>query len=156
MRLWHQDLIPYLDRQRLLGQHRECCALRGRGWGKKHSVVDYVFRYDLAHLYAYHFEVMAEMGRRGYGPDPRWYEKTYCGRSLGYAKLEDVGTWCWDCAGPVYTEHDDAYMAECLLNLRMKNAELENGVSVSEMLFRLYARNPDLEIRFKRKGIEND
>ena len=28
MRLWHQDLIPKLPRPQLLGQHRECCALR--------------------------------------------------------------------------------------------------------------------------------
>ena len=45
MRLWHQKLIKHLPRQQLLGQHRECCALRGKGWGKKHSVVDYVFTY---------------------------------------------------------------------------------------------------------------
>jgi uncharacterized protein (TIGR02328 family) len=31
MRLWHYKLIPYLPRQQLLGQHRECCALRGKG-----------------------------------------------------------------------------------------------------------------------------
>ena len=29
MRLWHEDLIHKLPRQQLLGQHRECCALRG-------------------------------------------------------------------------------------------------------------------------------
>ena len=39
MRLWHQDLIPKLPRPQLLGQHRECCALRGNGWGKKHATV---------------------------------------------------------------------------------------------------------------------
>lgn len=33
MRLWHEVLIPKLPRQQLLGQHRECCALRGKGWG---------------------------------------------------------------------------------------------------------------------------
>ena len=43
MRLWHESLISKLPRQQLLGQHRECCALRGNGWGKKHSVVNYVF-----------------------------------------------------------------------------------------------------------------
>ena len=43
MRLWHQALIPKLPRPQLLGQHRECCALRGNGWGKKHATVDYVF-----------------------------------------------------------------------------------------------------------------
>ena len=29
MRLWHEALIPQLPRPQLLGQHRECCALRG-------------------------------------------------------------------------------------------------------------------------------
>lgn len=41
MRLWHEDLIAKLPRPQLLGQHRECCALRGNGWGKKHATVDY-------------------------------------------------------------------------------------------------------------------
>ena len=46
MRLWHEDLIGKLPRSQLLGQHRECCALRGNGWGKKHATVDYVFSYS--------------------------------------------------------------------------------------------------------------
>ncbi len=40
MRLWHYQLIPHLPCQQLLGQHRECCALRGKGWGKKHATVN--------------------------------------------------------------------------------------------------------------------
>ncbi|HEL0091716.1 TPA: hypothetical protein TT920_002046, partial [Streptococcus equi subsp. zooepidemicus] len=54
MRLWHQDLISKLPRPQLLGQHRECCALRGNGWGKKHATVNYVFDYSPYRLYAYH------------------------------------------------------------------------------------------------------
>ena len=42
MRLWHEGLLFHLPRAQLLGQHRECCALRGLSWGKKHAVVDYV------------------------------------------------------------------------------------------------------------------
>ncbi len=42
MRLWHEDLIPLLPTQQLLGQHREICALRGLSWKKPHSVVNYV------------------------------------------------------------------------------------------------------------------
>ena len=53
MRLWHQSLLPKLPRQQLLGQHRELCALRGRGWGRRHSVVNYVFTYQPAYLVAY-------------------------------------------------------------------------------------------------------
>ena len=64
MRLWHQNLIPLLPRQQLLGQHRECCALRGAGWGRKHSVVNYVFTHKPADLIAYHYLIMNEMEKR--------------------------------------------------------------------------------------------
>ena len=52
MRLWHEALISQLPRPQLLGQHRECCALRGNGWGKKHATVDYVFTHSPYRLYA--------------------------------------------------------------------------------------------------------
>ena len=32
MRLWHEQMITQLPKNQLLGQHRECCALRGNGW----------------------------------------------------------------------------------------------------------------------------
>lgn len=65
MRLWHEKLISKLPRQQLLGQHRECCALRGNGWGKKHATVDYVFHYSPYRLFQYHQLVMDEMEKRG-------------------------------------------------------------------------------------------
>ena len=46
MRLWHEQMINRLPKNQLLGQHRECCALRGNGWEKKHRTVDYVFLYS--------------------------------------------------------------------------------------------------------------
>lgn len=52
MRLWHEELIPLLPRKQLLGQHRECCALRGNGWGRKHATVDYVFQHSPYKLYS--------------------------------------------------------------------------------------------------------
>ena len=61
MRLWHERLLPVLPRQQLLGQHRECCALRGLGWGKPHSVVNYVFDHPREWLCAYHMEVIRVM-----------------------------------------------------------------------------------------------
>ena len=54
MRFWHEILIAQLPRPQLLGQHRECCALRGNGWGRKHATVDYVFTHSPYRLYAYH------------------------------------------------------------------------------------------------------
>ena len=142
MRLWHQKLIHYLDNKRLLGQHRECCALRGKGWGKKHSVVDYVFKHDLAHLYEYHKFVMHEMTRRGYNVDVRWYDDTYRGKSLPPATMSEIGEYvplaspesCWPYKFMIYKEHNDQYLIECLLNLKTKGAELVNGESVEHLI----------------------
>ena len=50
MRLWAEQLIAVLPRQQILGQHREACSLRGNGWGRKHSTVNYVFKYNLIKL----------------------------------------------------------------------------------------------------------
>jgi len=147
MRLWHQSLIPYLDNKRLLGQHRECCALRGKGWGKKHSTVDYVFNYTPSHLFVYHRLVIAEMVKRDYHQhNPEWYNRTYRGRHMKRWLLTEVGTFCGRIAHdsngnifmpPVYKEHNDKYLKECLLNLKSKGAELVNGKTIEEMLISL-------------------
>ena len=141
MRLWHQHLIPYLDNKRLLSQHRECCALRGKGWGRKHSTVNYVFEYDLSHLYEYHVIVMGEMLKRHYCMNLSWYDRTYRGQNLPKSSLSEVGTFVAKIeelnGSTIYPEHDDRYLRECLLNLKSKNAELINGKSIDEMLIEL-------------------
>ena len=152
MRLWHQILIPYLDAKRLLSQHRECCALRGKGWGKKHSVVDYVFKHDLAHLYQYHLIVMSEMAKRDYSVDPAWYRRLYRGKHLSSSTLLEIGSYVFkdesECTSSIenyikspwsliYCEHDIAYLKECLLNLKSKNAQLKNNVSIEEILIKI-------------------
>ena len=128
MRLWHQSLIPLLPRQQLLGQHRECAALRGKGWGRKHSVVDYVFTHTPERLVVYHIIVMNEMKRRGYKPDKIWYDINYRGKELGYEENwcdEDIiEMWLNYKKGNLYYEHDDAYLAECVENLRQKGIEV--------------------------------
>lgn len=137
MRLWHQALIPFLDNRRLLGQHRECCALRGNGWGKKHATVDYVFKYDLAHLYQYHLRVMNEMIVRNYVIDWFWYKRTYRGKNLPDALLSEVGIFVAGRDELIYPEHNDKYLKECLLNLKSKGATLVNGKTIDEMLIEL-------------------
>ncbi len=52
MKTRFKDLIPKLLRPQLLGQHRECCALR-EVWLGAHAV-NYVFDYSPYRLYAYH------------------------------------------------------------------------------------------------------
>lgn len=128
MRLWHQALIPYLPRQQLLGQHRELCALRGKGWGRKHATVDYVFQYDPAYLVAYHNLIMKEMTNRGYHPDPIWNDATYRGKILGYDKdfVKDISILDYDITkGNLYQEHNDEYLHECLDNLRSKGIDIK-------------------------------
>ncbi|TLG75443.1 TIGR02328 family protein [Culicoidibacter larvae] len=116
MRLWHEDLIPYLPRQQLLGQHRECCALRGNGWGKPHATVNYVFEHPAYMLYQYHVVVMDEMTKRGFKHDPLWDLPLYRGKSANpYEFLDTV-----DLKHPIYAEHDQFYLDECVDNLRQK------------------------------------
>lgn len=121
IRLWHQKLIPYLPRQQLLGQHRECCALRGAGWGRNHSVVNYVFTYTPDLLVAYHFLVMNEMKKRGYKPDETWYNPNYRGKTLG-----EQPNWTTPLLKQfltqdrIFIEHNDEYLQECLDNLKGK------------------------------------
>lgn len=127
MRLWHEKLIPFLPRQQLLGQHRECCALRGKGWGRKHSVVNYVFEHDPEYLYIYHCRVMDEMKRRGYNPDETWYKASYRGKIIGY-DTEFCGDEYAYTRYPMYDEHNDEYLKECLENLKEKGIDLFEAV----------------------------
>lgn len=133
MRLWHESLIPLLPRQQLLGQHRECCALRGKGWGKKHVTVDYVFTHPMEWLVAYHYKVMSEMLNRGYTVNSNWMRVTYRGESLGFVdsslidakKVSLRSVFSEYNKKPIYPEHNDEYLQECLDNLRAKGIELQ-------------------------------
>lgn len=132
MRLWHQSLLPYLDRQRLLSQHREACALRGKGWGRKHATVDYVFTHDPSWLIAYHKLVMDEMERRGYHPDRVWDNPCYRGKMLpmewDFADpdfVDDQYCYAVHKGGIIFPEHNNAYLRECIELLRAKGAEVD-------------------------------
>lgn len=90
MRLWHEKIIHLLPKNQLLGQHRECCALRGNGWKKKHKTVDYVFSYSPYLLFRYHLLVMDEMEKRGYNVSGEWKDKNYRGKiAEKYIDLEE-------------------------------------------------------------------
>ena len=123
MRLWHQDLIPKLPRQQLLGQHRECCALRGNGWGKKHATVNYVFSYPYEKLVSYHKLIMQEMTVRGYKPNTLWLDPSYRGKNcLPKESLKEESFFYFK---TIYREHDDAYLKSCIENLKSKGVVIE-------------------------------
>ncbi len=128
MRLWHQALIPYLDRQRLLAQHRECCALRGKGWGMNHSTVNFVFTYERARLYLYHLLVINEMERRGYNVTPQWKSPAYCGSGLPTRPelYDDLKMYSegYDPSKYIYPEHTVNQYRLDLLNLKAKGADM--------------------------------
>ena len=122
MRLWHQRLIPLLPDSKtskdpklnqLGGQHRECCAMRGGGWGKKHETVDYVWEHPKYFLEAYHLIVICELLSRGYRIDPKWLH------------VEDEARRLWTESYTkgriIYPEHNENYFIECALNLAGKD-----------------------------------
>ena len=123
MRLWHEKLLPYLPINQLRGQHRECAALRGLGWGKKHIIVDYVFKYSYAMLFEYHKRVMNEMINRGLNVSYEWTIPLYRGKRCEkasyefYMKKHDYKS---NDRNVVYLEHDEKYLKDCLLNLKKK------------------------------------
>ena len=122
MRLWHYKLLQRLPSKQLLGLHRECCALRGLAWGRKHKTVQYVFSYSRSRLFAYHVLVMEEMAGRGYRVDSLWRNPFYRGRRAPPDSLETFG----NDRGP-YPEHGDEYLGECIENLKQKGIDLESG-----------------------------
>lgn len=121
MRLWHEKIIHLLPKNQLLGQHRECCALRGNGWKKKHKTVDYVFSYSPYLLFRYHLLVMDEMEKRRYNVSGEWKDKNYRGKiAEKYMDLEEEII-----EDPIYKEHNIEYLDECIENLRNKGIELK-------------------------------
>ena len=123
-----KSLIEYINtllkkypKNQLLGQHRECCAIRGNGWKKKHKTVDYVFLYSPYYLFVYHSLVMDEMEKRGYKVSKEWRDKNYRGKKAeNYNNLEEKII-----DSPIYKEHDNEYLVECIENLRKKGIKLE-------------------------------
>lgn len=115
MRLWHYKLLRFIPRQQLLGQHRECCALRGLSWGKKHSTVDYVFLHHPSLLFHYHSLVMEEMGKRGFRVTRSWLHFPYRGKR---AKEHDSSIPLLPPKN--YHEHNPDYLSICERNLSEK------------------------------------
>ena len=121
MRLWHEKIIHLLPKNQLLGQHRECCALRGNGWKKKHKTVDYVFSYSPYLLFRYHLLVMDEMEKRGYNVSGEWKDKNYRGK-IAEKYIDHEEEIIED---TIYKEHNIEYLDECIENLRNKGIELK-------------------------------
>lgn len=139
MRLWPLCILDQLPRQQLLGQHRECCALRGKGWGRKHSTVDYVFRHPFFWLVVYHWCIIDELIRRGYAPEDKWNDYEYRGKVLGVDKTDftkkDTNYVIFsDVRVPlIYPEHDENYLDECIANLARKGVTIDRKRAIERL-----------------------
>jgi uncharacterized protein (TIGR02328 family) len=83
-------------------------------------------------LVAYHWFVMDEMKRRGYHPDETWYNCDYRGTALGHVSawadadmVDDQYIYAIHKEGIIYPEHNDAYLQECIDNLKSKGIDIE-------------------------------
>jgi uncharacterized protein (TIGR02328 family) len=115
MRLWHEKLLPYLPALQFNGQHRECCALRGKGWGKKHSTIQYVFDHSRLYLAEYHRRYLILRSSRRYEYDDKWICPCYRGKNC----VPDTYTTDYFIENLkkveiVYPEHDLWYLRECM------------------------------------------
>ena len=127
MRLWHQRIIPLLDTQRLCDQHRTCCALRGRGWGKSNRIVNWVWddRHGENALAVYHGDVLVEMDRRGFNYGVEWLRPDHRGKYLPPRDLtrDDVQVIKALCrSGHVYEHQDNEFLLQDLRDLISRGA----------------------------------
>ena len=114
MRLWHKDLIPYLPRQQLMGQWRECCAI-ARNIAEKgtpnHVLVNQVLDFPADHFWQYCANVCEEMERRHY----------LCKWSALENAMNDVWHYPRVSQADLFKSwHNGRYLRQCLYNLQEK------------------------------------
>lgn len=117
MRLWHFSLIPFLPRQQLVAQYRECCAI-AKNWAAKgtpnHILVNKVMNYPIDHFKTYTEGILIEFKNRG-------YKTTSVSRNNFYNNLELIENKNVDSFDSVFEGwHNGIYLRECLYNLEEK------------------------------------
>lgn len=114
MRLWHYQLLPYLPRQQLLSQWRECCCIAKSITQKgtpNHILVNKIMNYPIDHFVEYCCYVCIEMEYRGYR----------CDFSRLDRYLEAMNGVPLRNGEQIFPEwHDDVYLRENLYNLEEK------------------------------------
>lgn len=122
MRLWHYKLIPFLPRQQLLGQWRECCSIAVNIATKgtpRHILVNRIMNYPKDHFYSFCRLIQDQMLERGY--------------KVSSASCSKIWTECWswiDKNKLFQKWHNDVYLRQCLYNLEEKY--ICNGMSQDE------------------------
>ena len=148
MRLWHKDLIPFLPRQQLLGQWRECCLIAKNIAEKgtpNHLLVNRIMDYPFEHFRQYTVDVWFEMVCRHYKCDYSKFEK-YIPKNIPVPTDDETFVQSLALAISQKDEifkdwHDDRYMHQCLLNLQEK---YDCG-GISEEEYRILVDNTVIE-----------
>lgn len=127
IRLWHYELIPYLPRQQMLSQLRECVAISKSIYEKgtpNHILVNKIMDYDLSEFRIYCNMVMYEM----------IYNRNYTVNTKTIKKLQDYIDFEIDIRvieNKIFKDwHNTRYLRQCLFNLQEK-ADC-NGITIDE------------------------
>ena len=115
MRLWHKDMIKYLQREQLVAQWRELSAIAGNLNTKgtpNHILVNKILDYPREHFISYALYVRQEMTRRGYRTMDSVWNKICCTRESDYGEIEIV-----DQKDLFPGWHNDTYWIICYYNL---------------------------------------
>ena len=115
MRLWHKDLIPYLPRQQLLGQWRECCAIAKNIHDKgtpNHILVNRIMEYPAGDFITYAARIWCEIVHRGYKPNRETWTRLVenVPNADGFKNVSEI----------FYHWHNERYLQQCLHNLQEK------------------------------------
>lgn len=125
MRLWSYQLLPYLPRQQLLSQWRECCCIAKSITEKgtpNHILVNKIMDYPIDHFMTYCNLVAKEMCNRGY--------KCNSTRLTKWTK-QLVDKYTLVSSDDLFSEwHNDRYLNQCIINLQEKFDS--NGICKNE------------------------
>ena len=117
MRLWHKDLIPYLPRQQLIAQWRECCAICSNIVNKgtpNHLLVNKIMDYSPYDFDVYVCKVISEIRNRGY----KISKKAISNYNSNFARIHKI--MAKENKGVFENWHNDRYLRQCLFNLQEK------------------------------------
>ena len=128
MRLWHVDLIPFLPRQQLLGQWREC-VLIAKNLAEKgtpnHVLVNKILEYSSDDFLIYGEIVMREMRNRGYTisekSEHKFYEYNKLWRNRRKNDLNGEKPLYCRSLKIFYFWHTNQYLDQCYYNLQEKH-----------------------------------
>ena len=131
MRLWHKDLIPYLPKQQLVAQWRECCLIAGllaSDHTPNHILVNPVVDYQNEHFEFYCYLIYQEMKKRGFNITEDVCHKLE--QNLRAWRVYREAEVPWDCFLKDWNAdidldlfhgwHNKRYLRQCYYNLEEK------------------------------------